>query len=469
MHIAIGGLAHESCTFSPLPTRLEGFDILRGEALRAEYPFLDEWPQITFVPLIRARALPGGMIDPAAYESLEAEFLAALTASGPWDGVYLDMHGAMFVQGLQDVEGRFVALVRERVGPKCLIAASYDLHGNVSRRVMDGLDLLTAYRTAPHVDDRETRRRACRLLIHCLQKGIHPHKVLIPVPITLPGEQMMTTAEPASSLYARLPAAAGSEHMLDASILAGYTWADEPRVGASVIGLGTEPAAVHKAVQELAQALWQVRHALRFGMVTGTTDECIALALAAGERGVFISDAGDNVTGGGVGDVPYVLERLLYHRAQDAVYASLADARAVARCAAAGLGTQVSLSLGGKLDPIHGRPLTVSGRVVRLETVDGEGDQAVVQVEGVQVILTQKRAAFTTVRQFAQLGIDPRAQAITVVKLGYLFPELRQVATRSLLAFSPGAINPDVTQLPFQHIRRPIFPLDPDMDWQAGS
>ncbi|MBN1580822.1 MAG: M81 family metallopeptidase [Anaerolineae bacterium] len=467
MRIAIGGLAHESCTFSPLPARLDDFHILRGEKLRASYPFLDAWSEVIFVPLIHAQALPGGMIDPAAYETLAAEFFAALRASGPWDGLYLDMHGAMFVQGMQDVEGQFIATVRDAVGPTCLIAASYDLHGNVSQRVMDNLDILTAYRTAPHIDGLETRERACRLLVHCLRNGIRPHKVFIPVPITLPGEQVMTTAESAASLYARLPAAAGRAHILDASILVGYTWADEPRVGASVIGLGTKPTAVQYVVQELAQALWQARHDLRFGMVTGTTDDCIALALAAAKPGVFISDAGDNVTGGGVGDVPYVLERLLYHRVQDAVYASLADSLAVARCDEAGAGAVLSLSLGGKLDPVHGQPLAVTGRVVRLETVDGDNRHAVVQVNGVKVILTQKRAAFTTIGQFKQLGIDPQDQAIVVVKLGYLFPELRQVATRSLLAFSPGAINPDVTQLPFQHIRRPIFPLDPDMDWQA--
>ncbi|MFL7793116.1 MAG: M81 family metallopeptidase, partial [Anaerolineae bacterium] len=112
------------------------------------------------MPLIHAQALPGGMIDPAAYETLASAFFMALRASGPWDGVYLDMHGAMFVQGMQDVEGQFIATVRDAVGPTCLIAASYDLHGNVSLRVMDNLDILTAYRTAPHIDCQETRERA---------------------------------------------------------------------------------------------------------------------------------------------------------------------------------------------------------------------------------------------------------------------------------------------------------------------
>lgn len=466
MQIAICGIVHESCTFSPLPTRLEDFSILRGDELQELFPFLNQWTAPTFVPLMFASALPGGVVDAAAYDHLKTEILDGLQSFGPWDGICLVMHGAIFVHGMEDVEGQFIAEVRDIVGSACLIAASYDLHGNVSQRVIDNLDILTAYRTAPHVDGLETHERACRLLVRCIHSGIRPQKAFIPIPITLPGERTMTTAEPGLSLYAQIPPIVNREGILDASILIGYTWADEPRVGASVISLGTDPTAVRRAARELASAFWQVRHDFNFSMITGTTDECIEMALDESGPGVFISDAGDNLTGGGVGDVPYVLGRLLHYQVPDALFAQIFDPQAVAQSQLAGVGANVLLMVGGKLDPIHGSPLKVKGRVLRLENIDGNNLHVILQIEGVKLILTEKRTAFTRDTEFTQLGLHPENHAITVVKLGYLFPELKPLARKSFLAFSPGAINPDITQLPFHRIRRPIFPLDPDMDWQ---
>ena len=463
VRIAIGGIASESCTFSPLPTRREDFQVLEGGALLAQYPFLAAYEGVTFVPLLRARAMPGGPVDAGAYEGFRHSFLDQLRAQGPWDGLYLDMHGALYVRGMEDAEGDWLAAVREAVGPGCLIAASYDLHGNVSAQVMAHLDLLTAYRTAPHIDGLETRQRACDLLVDCLRGSIRPHLAFIPLPLLLTGEQTTTTTEPGASLYGRIPAVIAREGVLDASILVGYAWADEPRAGASVVALGTERGATDRAAVDLAQAFWEVRHGFGFAVPTGSVDECIAMALDATNHPVYISDAGDNVTGGGAGDVPYVLERLLAYQVQGAAYASIADAVAAACCAEAGVGAYVRLSLGGKLDLLHGTPLEVEGKVRALARPEPGNLQAALQVGGVAVVVTAQRTAFTTVAQFEALGIDPAAQEIGVVKLGYLFPELQRVARTSLLALSPGAIDPLVERLPYKCVQRPIYPLDPGM------
>jgi microcystin degradation protein MlrC len=463
MRIAIGGIASESCTFSPLPTRRADFQVTAGDALLAQYPFLAGYSDVTFVPLFRARATPGGPVEAAAYQGFRQAFVDQLRAEGPWDGVYLDMHGALYVQGMEDAEGDWLAGAREVVGPQCLIAASYDLHGNVSQRVVEHLDLLTAYRTAPHIDGLGTRQRACDLLVDCLRRSIRPALAFVPVPLLLTGERTTTTSEPGMSLYGQIPLIVEREGVMDASILVGYAWADEPRSGASVIALGTDQPATQRAAVDLARAFWQERHGFQFAVPTGSVDECIAMALDATERPVFISDAGDNVTGGGVGDVPQVLERLLAYQVQDAAYASIADAAAVARCAEAGVGARVRLPLGGKLDPVHGTPLQVEGQVSALSEPEPGDLQAVVQVGGVAVVITAQRMAFTTVAQFEALGIDPLAYAVVVVKLGYLFPELQRLARTSLLAFSPGAIDPLVERLPYSRVRRPVYPLEPDM------
>jgi microcystin degradation protein MlrC len=369
---------------------------------------------------------------------------------------------------MEDAEGDWMTAVRDVVGPDCLIAASYDLHGNVSERVIAGLDILTAYRTAPHTDVDATRARAFNLLTHCLHDNIQPVCEFVPIPMLLPGEMAMTTAEPTQRLYAGLPQVVAQYNLLDASYLVGYAWADEPRVGASAVAIGLDTYNVRRSLQALATDWWEQRTSFRFGMTTGDTNACIRMAQAAVQHGapVFISDASDNITGGGVGDVPFVLSGMLDANLQNAVYASIVDAEAIETCLAAGVGSDVTVPLGGKLDTAHGTPLWVTGTVVRFNKHNPLNVMVVLQLGGVQVVVTQRRTAFTTLEQFQDLGIGLSSCEVVGIKLGYLFPELQQIAKQAFLAFSPGAINPDVHQLPYQRLTRPIYPLDGDMKWE---
>jgi microcystin degradation protein MlrC len=479
IRIASGGFHTESCTFSPLITREEDFFVLRGNALRRNYDFVSQYEGIDFVPIVRARALPGGPVDKSFYYAIKEEFLSGLKDCGPWDGVFLHMHGAANVVGMDDAEGDWVASAREVVGQDCLIAASYDLHGNVSRTVFENIDLLSAYRTAPHIDWYETIQRTFGLLVNCVRAKTRPLKAFIPIPILLPGEQTSTEWEPAASLYKLLPDIIAQEGVLDATILIGYVWADEPRASASVLAFGLEQNAVNRAATILAQRFWDARHEFHFGAYAAPVDECIRLALESPEQPVIISDSGDNPTAGGAGDVPCVLERLLEHRVPDAVYASIADPAAVVVCQSAGVGTEVELSLGGKLDPINGSPLSLKGRVLSLaeqvpEIYDAGAEPlknaiAAVQVEGIQVIITARRTVFHRIADYQRLGINPGEHKIIVVKIGYLEPELKQLAAKNLLALSPGAVNQDIESLPFKRIQRPVFPLDRNTVWVAPS
>jgi microcystin degradation protein MlrC len=161
-----------------------------------------------------------------------------------------------------------------------------------------------------------------------------------------------------------------------------------------------------------------------------------------------------------------MLEKLLAANVPSAVYASILDAEAVAACVSAGTGATVELSLGGKLDTIHCQPLTVHGTVLTLAEPEPGNRHVVLLVDNIKVILTERRTAFTTVAQFTQLGIDPLEHKITCVKLGYLFPELREIASKAIMALSPGVVNAVIEDLPFEHIQRPMYPLDPDMESQ---
>ena len=465
MKIAAGGIAIECATFSPLPSELSDFDVLRGDALRERYAFAERRGDAELVPLLQAHAVPGGVLRRSVYSALKEEFLAGLAASAPWDGVYLEMHGAMAVEGLDDAEADFIRAVRAAVGPDSLISASYDLHGNLSTAVLEALDLITAYRTAPHEDAAETRARAFQLLLRCLREGRRPQKAFLPIPVLLSGERTMTLVEPGKSVYAEVARVSAEEALLDASLLVGFTWADQARSQAAAVALAWDADAARSAARRLARAYWDARHEFDFAVPTGTVDACISLALASRASTVFLSDSGDNVTAGAAGDLPFMLERLLAQGAPRTLFAGLADAAAVAACFRAGRGARLELRLGGVLDPVHGRPLPVAGLVQGLHELGRAGRQAILQVDRVDVILTERRLAFTTLAQFRDLGLDPLSYRIVCLKLGYLFPDFQQIAPEAIMAFSPGAVNARPETLPFHNIQRPMYPFDRDFDW----
>lgn len=470
-HIGVAGLSCECCTFSPLLSGEGDFMVSIGAELAANYGFFADYPDMQFTALRRARALPGGPIEPGFYDGFKQQLLAELAANGPWDGIFLDMHGAANVYGRDDVEGDLLAAIRQVVGPDCLLSASYDLHGNVSQRVIDSLHLLTAYRTAPHLDWYETLERACALLVYCLRAELRPTLAFRPVPILVPGEQSSTEFEPAASLYAIIPQLIADYQLMDASILIGYVWADEPRATGSVVAVGLDAERTHAAADALAQQFWAVREEFRFGVTAGTVDVCIELAQRATTYPVVISDSGDNPTAGGAGDMPFVLARLLALGADGTLVAGITDPAAVAACEGAGIGAAVTLSVGGKLDPLHGQPLPINATVVSLHTVPWPATAragatvlpnrvAVVKVQSVDVVLTERRTPFHQMTDFTKLDLDPTQYKIVVVKMGYLVPEVAALAKRALLALSPGAVNQDIEHLPYKRIQRPMFPMD---------
>ena len=340
MRIAIAGIATESCTFSPLPTRLEDFRLTRANDPQfAElYPFLPEFPDVEFIGTVTAKAMPGGPVEASAYAVLKAEILERLERLRPLDGLYLDMHGAMNVSGMDDAEGDFFTAIRMALGPDCLLSACYDLHGNVSERVMSALDIITGYRTAPHIDVVQTRERAVRLLLRCLRQGNRPRKAFVKIPVSLPGEKTSTEWEPGRSTYRAIAPEIDGERVLDATIQVGYVWADEPRMTACAIAIGKDSAAISAAARRLAQRYWDHRADFRFGVEAHSVDVCIERAMQERDQPVLISDSGDNPTAGGVGDVTYFLERALALQPPDLIYASIPDAEAVQRCLSAGLG-----------------------------------------------------------------------------------------------------------------------------------
>ena len=466
--IAFGGIQIECSTYSNIRARMEDFRVERGQEL-ADDPFfrhLKTYPY-PFHPTLLAAAVPGGPVERKTYDALKAEFLQRVTDLLPLDGLYLPMHGAMFVEGMQDADGDWIESTRRVVGKDCLMTASFDLHGSLSRRIIDSLDMLSAFRTAPHIDREQTAQRACDMLVRCLDHNIRPTMVWAPIPALMPGERSSTVYEPAKHLWGQLPGLNAAPGVLDASLLVGYVWADEPRATASAVMTGTNPELLKKDALCLAQQYWDARKEFKFGVPTGTLAECIEKAERLTTHPVVISDSGDNPTAGGSADRADALAALLEHHVSNCLCAGIADRPATDACYRAGVGATLTLKVGATLDPEASQPVEVPAKVIfLLPTSDLPERQAVVDIKGISLVLTARRRPFHEIKDFTSLGLDPTSFRIVVVKAGYLVPPIARVANPNLMALTPGAVNQDIVHLPTNKYRIPSYPFVPDLKWK---
>jgi microcystin degradation protein MlrC len=432
--------------------------------------------------------MPGGVVEPSAYETFKRAVLREVDASCV-DGVCLYLHGAMRAAGadngppLDYCENDLLRQLRAKLGPDVPITVALDMHANIVAEMVENVDAMVAYHTAPHIDAFETGVQAAEILLRILEEGIQPKIGFAKLPFLLPGEMAQTSLDPMAAMMKVVEQIEQHPDVLSASLANGHCWADIPDVGVTaVVVVKGDAELAQREANRLAAAFWERRTEFRVSAEAYSVDEAIEKAMAAPESTVFLSDSGDNPGAGGTTDVPLVLERLLARRATSVVIAGMWDAEAVEVCAAAGVGRKVTLSVGGKLDRQHGTPLEVTGNVRLL--ADGHGYRggvrrppartkpgpiAVLNVDGVDVILSSTRLSFVDPVQLRDLGLEPLDYRIVVLKRGYLTASFQAISERSILAFSPGATNCDLTQMAFQRVNRPIYPLDPDTTWEPGG
>ncbi|MBS1659666.1 MAG: M81 family metallopeptidase [Bacteroidetes bacterium] len=474
--IAIAGIAIESSTFSPAVTLEEAFHAKYGSVAFSSYPFLAvDSPlrgRAVWVPTVLARALPGGRVAREAYEAIVGKTLDSLRKNGPFDGIYLDIHGAMSVEGLDDPEGDYIVRIRKVVGKGVLISTSMDLHGNVSWRLAQNTDFITCYRMAPHEDAMETKQRAIVTLLDRIQsgKGKPTYKAYVKVPILLPGEKTSTRIEPAKSVYKAVAPAAAQKGVIDASIWIGYAWADEPRNHAVVMVTGDEKEVVTGTAERLARSFWEARNGFAFVAPTGTLDECLAKALASTKHPYFISDCGDNPTAGGAGDVTWTLKQLLGRKefqsegGPSLIYASIPGPKVVEAAVAAGVGGRIDAEAGAAVDSRFAGPVRLSGVVEAIKTGDEQAEvEVVVRVGSLHIIVPRKRKSYRTKEDYSRLGLEPLKADIVMVKMGYLEPDLYAMQADWTMALTPGGVDQNLEGLTYKRIERPMFPFDKKM------
>ena len=468
--IGIAGISIECSTFYPAITPLSAFLQREGETLLRSYPYLS--PDSTmgkgavWLPAMLSSATPGGIVTRETYETLVGKTLDLIKANMPYDAFFYHIHGAMSVVGLDDPEGDFLERIRGVIGNDPVISTSMDLHGNVSMRLAEYTDLITCFRMAPHEDNAISTRRAVVNLYDRVTsgKGRPAYKAWVAVPILLPGERTSTRVEPGKSLYAMIPDIEALPGVIDAAIWISYAWADEPRNQGIIMVVGDDKDQVKTSAKALAEKFWSVRHRFDFEAPTQSLDKCLDAAVVSKKKPFFISDMGDNPTGGGAGDVTWTLARLLQRPEFKApngkimIYASIPGSEMIAAAKSAGVGGRAEAPVGAIEDNRFEGPVKLSGTV--MYTGDSE---AVIKAGSIYVIVTQGRAAYHYESGMTAIGLNPREADIVIVKQGYLVPDWYNMQADWMMAHTRGGVDQDLVNLPYKRIVRPMYPLDPDM------
>jgi microcystin degradation protein MlrC len=487
-NIALIGLKQETNTFNRLPTTIEVFrcqELVVGRELQkligkeieisGFYEVLNK-AGMNPVPVIFAEASPGGPVAREFFHYFTDVMVRSLDAK--IDAILLALHGAMVVSGVEDAQGDLVELLRKRYGPAIPIVATFDFHANMSERMVRLLNGVVAYETHPHVDQESTGRRGAELLLRQLEERERYSITLARVPALLSPHNIRTEANTPMAAMIRLARDAERSHpeVRSVSIFAGFPNADTPDTAASVVVTARDVSVANAVAGKLARELWEKR--LEFNPRLPSMEEAIQEARRLKGNGlVVVCEFADGIGQGGATDGTAVLDLLIRCGMENVAHGPLADPEAVRAAIEAGVGNQVEVLVGGKIDTDNFRPLRIRGTVRVIS--DGRyvnkspvwrgmpvnmGRTAVIRTESIDLVVTENRVAGYDPTLFRSVGIEPTDKDAIFIKQGTLAQaSYLPIAHKFILMSSPGWGTTEYSALPYKRVRRPIYPLDEDV------
>lgn len=425
-------------------------------------------------PLLVASTCPGGPLTTECHQALKIELLDRLSAALPVDGVLLALHGAAAAEGVSDLEGDLLASVRALIGAQIPIVATLDLHAHVTALMVHSADALLAWETYPHSDAYTTGVRGARMLLDIYEGKLRPAMVLAKVPVVVSGVNGQTEgAGPFADVMRFAKSHEGVGGVVSTSVFLVHPYLDVPDMGGGglVITNGDLDQAELLA-REIARRYWQRRFDL--DPLVFSPAEAIERGLQSDAAPILLVEAADCCGGGAAGDSVATLRALVDRRTLAASLVPVVDPWAAARCHEAGVGREVMLALGHRLDPKWGESVSVTGRVARLgdgrfryrggiwEGQPGDmGPSAVLEIGNLRVLVATHATYDWADEQYQSLGLVPRSAKFVVVKnpmnfrLGYA-----GIAQEVFILDTPGPTPPVLRHVGFQNLRRPYYPAD---------
>ena len=424
------------------------------------------------VPTIWCAASPSAHVTQDAYERVSQKLLAGLASAKAegLDAVYLDLHGAMVAEHIDDGEGEILARVRRLIGNDIPLIVSLDLHGNITEQSVDLADAMIAYRTYPHIDMADTGRACAKHLALMLTTKIKYSKAFRQLPFLIPISWQCTNDQPTKGIYEQL-AALECDAVPTLSFAAGFPAADFEDCGPSVFAYGATQADADQAADTMVAII--NGHEDDFDGKIFTPDDGIQYAMALAKtatKPVVIADTQDNPGAGGDSDTTGMLRALVRHDAQRAAIGAIYDPVSAATAHEAGVGASVKVSLGGKSGIPGDAPYENIFIVEQLS--DGEfiapgpyyghrqmsmGPSACLRIGGVRVVVSSRKAQLADQAMYRFVGIEPTQQAILVNKSSVHFrADFEPIAETIIICAAPGAMPADTAALPWTRLRHGI-------------
>lgn len=495
-------IKHETNTFSPIATPLSAFGQGNGPYYGGEAGAAfagSNTPFAAFLDIARregaeavtpiaAESWPSNMATRAVFEALLQPLEEAVRAG--CDACFLDLHGAMVVEGGDDAEGEILRRVR-RIRPGLPIAVSFDYHANLSADIVANATVITGYKTYPHVDMYEAGLLAGDILARSLRGQALPVMAWGWLPLVSSVMRHAPEDGPSGDIlrYARDMEKSG--RVLAATLLPGFAHADTPYTGVSAVVVadagadaGVDVEAARAAAQEVCERMlaiaWERRAEYVFHPQPLEQSVARAHALGASRQNgpILLIDHCDNCGSGGAQDVMLVVEEILRQELDNVAIAPIRDPQAVAQMVEAGIGNNVNLKLGGKTDMpaigLAGRPLQLAGRVRNI--TDGEivftgpmytglkshlGRTAVLDTGRARIVVTERHHEPFDLVIFRHCGIEPTKKRFIMLKSRIHYRAgFKPIAAHIVECAGAGVTNADLSVYRYRKLVRPIYPLD---------
>ncbi len=484
--------SHETNTFSVRKTDYDAFTVegvmfgddairARGEANTEIAGFLDIGRKHGWAieHVLSTGAEPAGPVTRDAFDRIGGAIVKAAAArKGQLDGILLGLHGAMVTDFSPDGEGELLERLRAVVGPDLPIAVTLDPHANVTAKMCELADILISFKTYPHIDMRDIARHASELLHKTMAGEIRPKTLLARRPMLEEANAGRTDIGPMVEWIARARAYEETAGALAVSINGAFPNADIPEVGPTVLVTYDGDPARHQAFAEsIADEIWDNR----FNVLNTFYTVMQAAEIAhdyRGDRPLIIADYADNPGAGGYGDATALLGAMLEVGISDACFGPIVDPETAQQLHRASVDDTVKLKLGGKTDPrFGGDPLAVTGKLLVISDgkLIGDGEQlgglefsfgptAVVQIDGITVLVVTEPSQMRDLQQFRAFGIDPaRHRVVGLKSMQHFRAAFEPIAGKVIVCDSGALCTMDYSRMPYRNVARPIFPLDRDM------
>lgn len=492
MRIAVAKFGQETSSFSPVPTTLdtfrlyglyEGQDVItKSKGVGALGGFLQaaeeagvDW---TPLPLFGGWAGASGKITDETLKFFEEKLIAGLQAAKPLDAFFFDLHGAGQAESEPDTEGHLLAISREILGPDVPIIISLDHHANLTQQMVDNCDGLVGHRTQPH-QPFDTGLWAGRMLFAQLRGDIKPTMAWRKIPMITHQEQFLTSGGPMKEWFDLAREMETRPGVVSTSPFPMQPWLDVPEGGWAVaVVTNNDKALAEKLAAELANKAWELRE--QFWKMDSISPEAAIRRAVEAERGlVILSDTGDAVFGGATGDSTTILAEMLRQKITQPALMTLVDPEVVDIAIKAGVGSTITVMLGGKLDHNFGQPVEITAEVVKigggrigaivigLESFD-MGRAVLLKAGSIQIVVCEERGiGGNHPIVYHHFGVEPAEAKMLVVKTASNWQYYREMTSEVIRVNTPGATMSPLHEFEWTMLPRPIWPLDDLPAWSA--